>query len=163
MFYFNIICIICTLLAMALHTTHVHPTRVQPTPVEPTGDKSHTNNTLAENTTIDLDAELQRSIEAQVMWGMKQERVEEYCIEQSMRYRQMQLQHAQARKAEQDTLAAAARRRERLLQLQICNSLGRLSLNRQVRWADQQEELVYDGNNSSLWTPTEVDELRDEE
>jgi hypothetical protein len=87
----------------------------------------------------------------------KQERVELYCIDQSTRYRQTHAQRqTPAQKVQQ---VAAVRRSEWLLHLQLCNQLSRLSIHKQVRWADEEEDLVDDPANSDLWSLTEVDDL----
>jgi regulator of protease activity HflC (stomatin/prohibitin superfamily) len=145
MFHIYLICILLVISAMLCNAVHVNGTA---------------KTTYERN--LELDAALQKSIETQVLAGTKHERVLQYCIEQSMRYRQkVQQQTAERQEAAAERQeAAAARRRERLRCLELCNKLSRLSVNHnRVRWADQQEELVDDPDNSDLWTPTEVDEL----
>ena len=90
------------------------------------------------NQVIDIDAALQRDIDMQVLVGVKQERVKQYCIDQSAYQDQFHtpaVQEAAQRAAAQRGAAQAvaaqqiAQQYQLLPPLSLCDLLYRMSIN----------------------------------
>ena len=109
MVYYYTICILFTFLAMLYNTARI-PMQNAPIQTAP-----------IQTAPMDLDAKLQRSIEKQVLAGVRQERAMYYSLDQSMLYKQKRVA-----KAQQEMMAAYGRYMEHL---ELCNQLSRFSLN----------------------------------